>query len=360
MNIPGYSLVWDGGRDNKPKSNSRVVAYIRDNLSYEVLKTKMEGDLMPELWIRLGHEGTRRTLIGFIYREHSPWGVQQGSVKEQEGRWTRWLEARKDTWNGTEEVFILGDWNLAWKRKSDPGYRNRKMLQELCSKLVEPGWVQLIGEATHFTSRAGATSESLIDHVWTNSPMKVIRSGQEELAASDHHLVWVERVAKNLVERVKKTEKRSMKNYRQEDLEELCRQQSWQFGGHYEKTQELMEKRVAELEEKMIQVIEKVAPMMVKKTKHKGRPSWMTEHISEKVKERVKWRKIANKTKNEEDEMTAKRKRNEAGKDIKWARKEHLKKNWRTLTRTHPTPGQPWEEARIPHNASARRKYNYW
>ena len=79
--------------------------------------------------------------------------------------------------------------------------------------------------------RAGLTSESLIDHVWTNTPSKVLRSGQEELAASDHQLVWVERVAKKLVERVKKTEKRTMKNFRQENLENLCRQQAWQFGG---------------------------------------------------------------------------------------------------------------------------------
>ena len=293
VNIPGYSLVWDRGRENKVKANSRVVAYIREDLSYEVVKNKMEGDLMAELWIRLGHKGTRRTLIGFIYREHSPWGVQQGSVKKQEGRWARWLEARKDTWKGTEEVFVLGDLNLDWKRRDDPGYRNKKMLQDLCSKLVVQGWVQLIGEVTHYTNRAGITSESLIDHVWTNSPIKVIRSGQEELAASDHHLVWVERAAKKLNERVKKTEKRSMKNFRQEDLEKMCRQEKWQYEGPYEKTQEILEKRVEELEEKMIQIIEKVAPMMVKRTKQKGQPKWMTEELTKKVKERVKWRKIA-------------------------------------------------------------------
>ena len=291
---------------------------------------------MPELWIRLGHKGTRKTLIGFIYREHSPWGLKQGSVKEQEERWTRWLEARKDTWEGQEEVFVLGDLNLDWKRKEDSRYRNRKMVQELSSKLVENSWVQLIGEVTHFTNRAGITSESLIDHVWTNSPLKVLRSGQEELAASDHHLVWVERVAKKLVERVKRTEKRSMKNFRQEDMEELCRQQNWQYGGPYQKTEEILEKRVAELEEKIIQIIEKVAPMLVKKTKQKGKPRWITEELREKVRERVIWRKIANQSKNIEDEMTARKKRNEAGKLLKAARKEHLRRKLENLDKNSP------------------------
>ena len=158
----------------------------------------------------------------------------------------------------------------------------------------------------------------------------MIRSGHEELAASDHHLVWVERAAKKLNERVKKTEKRSMKNFRQEALEKMCRQEKWQYEGPYEKTQEILEKRVKELEEKMIRIIEKVAPMMVKRTKQKGQPKWMTEELTKKVKERVKWRKIANRSKKEEDEMTARRTTNEAGKAIKRAIKEHLRKNWRT------------------------------
>ena len=87
VHITGYNLVWDAGRDDKVKANSRVVAYIREDLSFEVVKHMMRGSLMPELWIKLGHKGTRRTLVGFIYREHSPWGVQEGTVREQEGRW---------------------------------------------------------------------------------------------------------------------------------------------------------------------------------------------------------------------------------------------------------------------------------
>ena len=333
VTIPGYTLLWDSGRENITKANSRVVAYIQEDLSFEVVKSKMGGDMMPELWIRLGHKGTRRTLVGFVYREHSPWGVQEGSVREQELRWERWLEARRDTWKGKDEVFVLGDMNLDWKQKEDPRYRNRKMIQKLSTELVGQGWVQLVKEVTHFTNRAGLTSESLIDHVWTNSPSKVINSGQEELAASDHHLVWVDRVAKKLVERVKKTEKRSMKNFKQEDLEELCRQQNWKYTGPNERTEEVLENRVTELEEKMIKIIEMVAPMKVKKMKNKGKPRWMTQELTEKVKDRVKWRKVANRTKREEDETVARKKRNETGKAIKKARQEHLRKRLENLDR---------------------------
>ena len=72
VKIPGYTLLWDAGRENTLKNSSRVVVYIKEELTYDLVKTNMQDDLMPEVWLRLGHKGTRRTLVGFIYREHTP------------------------------------------------------------------------------------------------------------------------------------------------------------------------------------------------------------------------------------------------------------------------------------------------
>ena len=131
VSIPGYKLVQDMGMDNNVKKNSRVVVYIKEDLSYQVMKNLMGGDLMPEVWLRLGHTGTRRTLVGFIYREHKPWKSRDDSIRGQEERLKRWLEARRPVWEGAEEAFILGDFNLDWKRQGDPTYRNSKMLRNL-------------------------------------------------------------------------------------------------------------------------------------------------------------------------------------------------------------------------------------
>ena len=120
--IPGYVLKWDSGRDNKNKKNSRVVVYIKEELSCDVLTNYMKNDLMPEIWLRLGHRNTKRTIVGFIYREHTPWGTQNGSVKEQETRLKKWLESRKEVWRGKEEVFMLGDINLDILRRGDRIY----------------------------------------------------------------------------------------------------------------------------------------------------------------------------------------------------------------------------------------------
>ena len=169
-NIEGYNLVWDEGREIMSKQNSRVVMYIKEELSYEVVRKNMEGDLMPEIWIKLGHKGTRRTLVGMVYREHTPWKTKESSIKNQEERLKKWLEARQHVWMGKEEAYMMGDLNLDWLRQGDAKYKG--------DELQTKGWAQLVGSITHKTNREGVVSESLIDHIWTNMAQKVAKTGQ--------------------------------------------------------------------------------------------------------------------------------------------------------------------------------------
>ena len=146
-------------------------------------------------------------------------GTQDSSVRQQELRLKRWLEAREIVWRGTEEVYLLGDINLdMMKAGGGNHYDKGRMLKTLLEELAGQGWVQLVKYCTHFWNRAGCAGESLIDHIWTNTPGKVGGSGQVETGVSDHHLVWVERRTRALVERVRKTEKRAMTNFCLENL----------------------------------------------------------------------------------------------------------------------------------------------
>ena len=333
VHIPGYVLKWDSGRENRTKKNARVVVYVKEELSCEVLTSYMKNDLMPEVWLRLGHKNTRRMVAGFVYREHTPWGTQEGSVKEQEARLQNWVQARKEIWRGREEVFLLGDINLDILKREDRSYRNVRMLKVLLEELEGHGWVQLIKSFTHYANRAGAISESLIDHVWTNTPAKVARSGQEEVGASDHHRVWVERRSQNLTERVRKTEKRSLKNFNLEDLEHLCKKEDWLYRGTEPRTERMLNTRVQCLEDKINRVLQQVAPMIVKKAKYRGRPKWVTQDLLSKIKERAQSRQKANKSKSEEDEKQARKIRNQVAKEVKNAEKAYLKKKLENLSR---------------------------
>ena len=91
--------------------------------------------MMPEVWIKLGHARTKRTLVKTIYREYTPWGTKDGYQKGQETRLKRWLEARREIWAGTEEAHLLGDINLDWLKRGERAYRSQKMMMNLCDEL---------------------------------------------------------------------------------------------------------------------------------------------------------------------------------------------------------------------------------
>ena len=65
-------MIWDKGRVNPSKENARVVVYVKEVLSFEIIHQHMGGDLMPEVWIKLGHARTKQTLGRTIYLEHTP------------------------------------------------------------------------------------------------------------------------------------------------------------------------------------------------------------------------------------------------------------------------------------------------
>ena len=117
--------------------------------------------------------------------------------------------------------------------------------------------MQLIKKPKHFSNSEGrGVSESLIDHVWTNLPAKVGASGQEDTGTSDHELVWVGRRAKQLVEKGKMTQKRSLKNFRLEELQERCRGESWKFIEGGIRSETVLENWVRILSERICNVLE--------------------------------------------------------------------------------------------------------
>ena len=335
--IKGYRMIWDLGRENPSKENSRVVVYVKEELSFEIMQQHMGGNLMPEVWIKLGHARTKRTLVGTVYREHTPWGTKDGSQKGQELRLKKWLEARREIWAGTQEAYLLGDINLDWLKRKEKAYRSQKMMLNLCDELQGTGWVQLIQKATHFNNSTGreATS-SLIDHIWTNLPSKVISCKQTELGTSDHELVWVDRMAKQLVEKVKITEKRSLKNFRIKDLEKKCWEENWDYIEGGERTKEMLEDRVKVLSEKIRNILETVAPMRKKKLVNRGKPRWLVEELEEKMKERARSRRKAKTSKLMEDELEARKVRNDVTKLVRKAKQDHLKKSLENLEKNSP------------------------
>ena len=70
VKISGFSILWDLGRSNTMRQNSRCVLFIRDDLSFKSRKDLMK-DSIPEIWVEVGETHKKRTLICLFYREFS-------------------------------------------------------------------------------------------------------------------------------------------------------------------------------------------------------------------------------------------------------------------------------------------------
>ena len=98
----------------------------------------------------------------------------------------------------------------------------------------------------------------------------------------------------------------------------------------------MLEQRVKNLETKIRNLLEKVAPMKIKNLVYRGKPRWISKEIDTHIKERHRTRSKANKTKLMADELEARRVRNIAAKKIKNAKTEYLRKKMENLTKNSP------------------------
>ena len=121
VQISGYRIFWDKGRDDATRRNSRCIVYVRNDLSTKVRQDLMKNDF-PEIWIEIGEENRRRSLLCIFYQEFSEWNqrISTNSLKNQKERFARWLSYVGEELEKEKEIWLLGDFNLDLKRKDDP------------------------------------------------------------------------------------------------------------------------------------------------------------------------------------------------------------------------------------------------
>ena len=67
IDISGYRVFWDKGREEKTRKNSGCVLYIRNDLSFKAREDLMHG-CFPEIWIEIGESNKKRSLLCVFYR----------------------------------------------------------------------------------------------------------------------------------------------------------------------------------------------------------------------------------------------------------------------------------------------------
>ena len=67
VQLDGFTIFWDRGRENQLRRNSRCVLYVRSDLSYK-LRLDLMNETCPEIWIEIREARKKRSLLCLYYR----------------------------------------------------------------------------------------------------------------------------------------------------------------------------------------------------------------------------------------------------------------------------------------------------
>ena len=164
----------------------------------------------------------------------------------------------------------MGDFNIDLQRK-ESGCKARMQL-DTRSKLLAKGWTQMMADKT-FKSKSQAVCKkdagSTIDWILSNRPQNIVKTKAEWTGTrADHAIVWAEKEMRIKFRKTQMTRKRVWKNFQVEVMEAEARSVNWSIAGEINSRTKL-EEAVRDLECKIKQVMEKVAPMKTLEKKRK-------------------------------------------------------------------------------------------
>ena len=180
----------------------RLALLARDNLDIHILTDHMEKDLSM-IWLRLGRKTASSTILGGIYREQKLLLQSKpnltGEPPVQLERWQRIIGHWK-TIASSNKCTVIGDINLDFLRWENPDYHQKKMVELTQMEIELKGSVQLVKQVTRtWTGQAS----SCLDHIWSNTPDRVVNYANTIRARSDHNLISMTMSSREQIESMK-------------------------------------------------------------------------------------------------------------------------------------------------------------
>ena len=166
VSIPGYSFL---GVNSKTSAGG-VGLYVSENINF---KRRNDLDLgllegLENCWIEIERVKQKNVVIGCIYRHPS----QNRECFHQA------MKSKLEILNNEScEVYITGDINIDFFR-----YNTDNQTSEYLDMLLNLGYLPIITKPTRITDH----SATLIDHIYTNVPQKVVKSGICLAGITDH------------------------------------------------------------------------------------------------------------------------------------------------------------------------------
>ena len=194
---------------------ARVIVYVSEDLVYKVRPTDPTVSDIPNITLDIGIGREKKTVVNIFYREWTGGVSGESSHGSQIDRFTRQIQYWKSLYRLNRNVIILGDANLDAKRWNDLDYNaNLKVLSNLLQDhLLEESSHQIVQDFTRSEMRNNSVHRSLIDHMYTNVPMKCEAVKVEAIGDSDHLGVTVSKYSKEIRNKTHAVLKRNYKNF---------------------------------------------------------------------------------------------------------------------------------------------------
>ena len=212
-----------------------------------------------------------------------------------------------------KDIVILGDVNCDLLLDT-PDYQTRK-LNGVCNSFHLQ---QLITEATRVTE----TTETLLDHIYTNNIDKVNGSGVIHTGLSDHSMIYVNlgKIKKMPTHKHKYKTNRSFKKFNDDDFVNDIRKANWCSVKH-----DNVDKCIDDFEKLFLHIADKHAPMKTKRV-CKVQSPWLTDDIIAMMRERDDLKRKAIRTSCDDTWDAYRTMRNRVNLEIKQSKKLFLSK----------------------------------
>ena len=189
ISVPGYCIV----RNDRNRQGGGVAIYIKEAISFKV-RSDLKCDEIESLTVEITKPNQKPFLVTSWYRPPS-------SEIEVLNCFDRLLSRLEDE---NKESIILGDVNCNLLAKNvDSRTSTLKFTYDVYQ------YSQLIKTPTRITEN----TSTLIDHLITNMPHKIIKSGVCHLSISDHSLIYAIRRSIPLREKPRIIETRNYKDF---------------------------------------------------------------------------------------------------------------------------------------------------
>ena len=219
----------------------------------------------------------------------------------------------------------MGDTNLDQMKWGRPDQINLAMTNLVKDKMETRGFSQLITGPTRFWENQ---SESLLDQCWSNCGQRILSVQNIDYAATDHNLIEVTVNIFGKIRNSNEVRKRMMKNWNDD---------AYRLEVHNIDWKELYESDNADksygiFEEKMKQILDKLAPMRTVQIR-KHNKSWLSNESRALMNKRDKIRKQAAFSQDPSDWNMYKRTKNKCTEKIRNEKRKHFKNLYKKFER---------------------------